>query len=101
MEKRLLAAGGAIGFGLLLVLTRLVQLTVVQGEQLARQASNQHQQRITLPSRRGAIVDRSGEPLALSVPAESLFIHPRRLPPNASKWSSAIATALHTSTQEV
>lgn len=101
MEKRLLVAGGAIGIGLLLVLTRLVQLTVVQGEQLARQASNQHQQRITLPSRRGAIFDRNGEPLALSVPAESLFIHPRRLPSDGSKWSSAIATAIHTPTQEV
>jgi len=101
MEKRLLAAGGAIGIGLLLVLTRLVQLAVVQGEQLARQAANQHQQRITLPSRRGAIIDRNGEPLALSVPAESIFIHPRKLPAHVSKWSSAIATALHMPTQEV
>lgn len=95
MERRLLIAGGILSIGLCVVLGRLVHLTTVQNKQLARQASGQHQQRLTLLTRRGAIVDHRGEPLALSVPAESLFVHPKKLPPDVTKQASAIATALH------
>jgi cell division protein FtsI (penicillin-binding protein 3) len=101
MERRLLIAGGALGIGLCLVLGRLVQLTTVQHSQLARQASFQHQQRITLHARRGAIVDRHGEPLALSVPAEALFVHPKKLSPEVNKKAAAIAAALHVPLTEV
>ena len=101
MERRLLIAGGALGLGLCLVLGRLVLLTTVQHTQLARQASSQHQQRITLQARRGAIVDQHGEPLALSVPAESLFVHPQKLSSEVSKKAAAIAAALHVPLAEV
>ena len=95
MERRLLIAGGALVIGLGLVFGRLVYLTTVQHAQLAHQASSQHQQRVTLQARRGAIVDQHGEPLALSVPAESLFVHPKNLSPEVSKEAPAIAAALH------
>ncbi len=101
MEKRLLIAGAVLGFGLLLVLGRLVHLTTIHSEDLARQASNQHQKKMEIPSRRGAIVDRNGEPLALSVPAESLFVRPRKLPADANKWSTRVATVLHVPTEQV
>src|SRR5262245_18273198 len=95
MERRLLITGGALVIGLGLVFGRLVHLTTVQHAQLARQASSQHQQPIILQARRGAIVDRHGEPLALSVPAESLFVHPKKISPEVSKKTAAIAAALH------
>lgn len=101
MNERLLAVGGAIGVGLVLVLLRLVQLTVVQGEELTRQAARQHQRRLVLAPRRGEIVDRNGEPLALSFPAESLFVRTKQLPPDAEKKIAALASALHLSSQEV
>ena len=101
MEKRLLIAGAVLGFGLLLVLGRLVYLTTIHSEALARQASNQHQKKIEIPSRRGAIVDRNGEPLALSVPAESLVVRPRNLPTDANKWIGPVAATLHSSTEQV
>lgn len=101
MEKRLLAAGGAMGVGLAFVLFRLVQLTVVQGEHLARQATTQHQQRLTLTPRRGTIVDRHGELLALSLPVESLFVRPQKLPADAVARVPALAAALHLPAQEV
>jgi cell division protein FtsI (penicillin-binding protein 3) len=101
MERRLLIAGGILGIGLCVVLGRLVHLTTVQNEQLARQASGQHQKRLMLLTRRGAIVDRHGEPLALSVPAESLFVHPKKLPRDVTKRASAIATALHVPLPEI
>ncbi len=101
MKERLLVAGSVIGVGLLLVLSRLVQFTVVQSEQLARQAASQHSQRLTVTPRRGAIVDRNGELLALSIPAESLFVRPRKLPVNVAAHVPALAEAIHASTQEV
>src|SRR5437867_2814486 len=101
MEKRLLATGGAMGVGLVLVLSRLVQLTVLQGEYLASQAATQHQQRLTLTPRRGAIVDRNNVPLALSTPVESLFVRPPKLPTDVAVRVPALAAALQVPTQEV
>jgi cell division protein FtsI (penicillin-binding protein 3) len=101
MERRLLIAGAALGCGLLLVMGRLVHVTAIHNEALAQKASKQHQQKLEIPSRRGAIVDRNGEPLALSVPAESLGVRPRDLPADAHKWITPVATALHSSTEEV
>ena len=80
MERRVLAAVAVVGFGLVLVLVRLIQLTVVEHEQFAQRAENQHRKRITWTPRRGTIIDRNGIPLALSVAAESLFVRPSRLP---------------------
>jgi cell division protein FtsI (penicillin-binding protein 3) len=101
MNERLLAMGGVIGVGLVLVLLRLVQLTVVQGDELSRQAVGQHQRRLVLAPRRGEIVDRHGEPLALSFPTESLFVRTRELPTTAEKQAATLASALHLSTREV
>lgn len=101
MEKRLLVAGAALGCGLFLVLARLVHLTAIDREGLARRASNQHQLKMEVPSRRGTIVDRNGNPLALSVPAESLVLRPRKLSHDASKFIAPIATALHTPAEEI
>lgn len=101
MKERLLVAGSAIGVGLLLVLSRLVQFTVVQSGRLARQAASQHNQRLTFTPRRGAIFDRNGELLALSIPAESLFVRPPKLPVNVAAQVPALAEAIHASPQEV
>lgn len=101
MERRLLIIGGVLGIGLCLVLGRLVHVTTVQHQQLAQQASGQHQKKLTLLTRRGAIVDHQGEPLALSVPAESLFVHPKKLPEEVAKKASAIAAALHVPLAEI
>jgi cell division protein FtsI (penicillin-binding protein 3) len=95
MERRLLMAGGILCLGLSVVLGRLVHLTTVQNQKLAQIASGQHQKNLTLQVRRGAIVDRRGASLALSVPAESLFVHPKRLTERVTKQAPAIATALH------
>src|SRR5690349_11008006 len=101
MERRLLIAGATLGCGLLLVFGRLVQLTTIHNEDLARQAFNQHQTKMEIPPRRGAIVDCNGNPLALSVPAESIFVRPQKLPADAGKWVAPLATALHLSTEQV
>jgi cell division protein FtsI/penicillin-binding protein 2 len=47
--------------------TRLVILQIVEAPAYAKLASNQREREIVFPARRGAILDRSGEPLAISV----------------------------------
>ena len=101
MNERLLMVGGVIGVGLVLILLRLVQLTVVQGDELSRQAAIQHQRRLMLAPRRGEIVDRNGELLALSFPSESLFVRTREVSPDAVKQTLALASSLRLPFQDV
>ena len=54
-----------------------------------------------LAPRRGEIVDRNGEPLALSFPTESLFVRTKELSRPVEKYAAALASALHLSAQEV
>ncbi len=58
---------------------RLYQLQVVRGDALRARAVDQHEELIHVPSTRGVIVDRKGRELAVSLAAESLFAHPRRV----------------------
>lgn len=51
---------------------RLVQLQAVHGEALAAEALDQRLRTVDLPAGRGAIVDASGEPLAVTVEARNL-----------------------------
>ncbi len=101
MEKRLWAAALCIGFGLVLVAGRLVQLTVIQHRELADRAASQHHKRIRWTSQRGTIVDRNGKLLALSVSAESLFVHPGQLPDGIDERLPTLAAALQLPTPRV
>jgi cell division protein FtsI/penicillin-binding protein 2 len=58
---------------------RLTYLQVHCREKLRERASVQHWREIEIPATRGAILDRRGRELALSLKTESLFAHPRRL----------------------
>ena len=58
---------------------RLTYLQIGCSEQLRARASIQHWREIEVPATRGAILDRSGNELALSLKTESLFAHPRRV----------------------
>jgi len=101
MKERVLIVGAALVGGLLLVLLRIMQFTIFQNEQLAQQAAAQHNQHLTFTPRRGAIVDRNGELLALSIPAEAVFVRPRKLPSNAAVHVPTLAEALRISPQTV
>src|SRR5262245_713409 len=56
---------------------RLAYLQIYRREALAGLAERQYSRAVVLPARRGAIVDRHGNALATSTPAESLFAQPR------------------------
>lgn len=70
---------GSLGAAALLVVARGVQLQALEGEQWAAVAAKQHQDRVPVPARRGAIYDRDGVPLALSYETFRVSVAPREL----------------------
>ncbi|MDQ3646936.1 MAG: penicillin-binding protein 2 [Actinomycetota bacterium] len=55
---------------------RLFVLQIMDAPAYAQRALDQRQREITFPARRGAILDRNGEPLAISVDLNSVFTDP-------------------------
>src|SRR3972149_1300673 len=64
---------------LLALIGRLAYVQVVKHEELFRLAERQRSKTITLRPKRGPILDRHGEPLAVSSHAESVFALPGRV----------------------
>ncbi|MEE8074692.1 MAG: penicillin-binding protein [Candidatus Binatia bacterium] len=58
---------------------RAFQLQILQGEKLMRLGERQHLQEWIILPRRGSMLDRSGEPLAISLEAQSVYVRPQRL----------------------
>jgi cell division protein FtsI/penicillin-binding protein 2 len=63
-----------------LIVARLIQLQVVQHPQFAELAREQQQRVEEIKAPRGAILDRYGQRLAMSLPAESVVVDPLRVP---------------------
>lgn len=57
--------------------TRLVFLQIFHAHAYARLAVQQREREITFPARRGAIFDRNGQPLALSVDLHTVYTDPQ------------------------
>ncbi len=89
---RLATACAMIGAVLVGVAVRLCQLAIFDGERLASLAHRQHSETEQVTPLRGAILDRFGEPLAMSIRADSVFVRPADLPDDGS--GAAVARAL-------
>lgn len=63
-----------------LIVARLLQLQVVQHAKYSEMARDQQQKIEEIKAPRGAILDRYGERLAMSLPAESVVVDPLRIP---------------------
>ncbi len=59
---------------------RLLQLQVVQHDMYVAKAIHQQQQHLAIPAPRGSIFDRNGQPMAISVPVNSLSVDPLQIP---------------------
>ncbi len=62
------------------IVLRLVWLQVIQHDELLRLAQQQQQKLVEIQALRGTIFDRTGQPLAKTLPAESICINPQRIP---------------------
>jgi cell division protein FtsI/penicillin-binding protein 2 len=63
-------------FAFLAMGARLVTLQIVDAPAYARLAVAQRAREVTFPARRGAILDRNGNPLAISVDLHTVFVDP-------------------------
>jgi cell division protein FtsI (penicillin-binding protein 3) len=58
---------------------RAVELQVLDNAFLTAQGEARHIRRVETPAHRGSIVDRMGEPLAVSTPVDSVWANPREV----------------------
>jgi cell division protein FtsI (penicillin-binding protein 3) len=79
---------------------RAFQLQVLQGERLKRLGERQHLKEWIVLPKRGAVLDRTGEPLALSLETQSVYARPHRIHDPGS-LSPALAKILNLDSAEV
>ncbi|MET0500826.1 MAG: penicillin-binding protein [Candidatus Binatia bacterium] len=79
---------------------RAFQLQILQGDKLKRLGERQHLKEWIVLPKRGSVMDRSGEPLALSLEAQSVYARPHRIQDPAS-MSQALAKILNLNLSEV
>ena len=79
LRHRLLAVGVVMGlFGAVLV-ARAAHLQLINPEFYQQQGDARFLREVPIPTSRGMITDRNGEPLAVSSPVESVWVNPQEL----------------------
>ncbi len=79
LRLRMATAAGIFFMLFLVMLGRAVQLCVLDGASFRELANRQHRQRVAVPPERGAIVDRRGDVLALTVESAAVYARPTTL----------------------
>ena len=75
----LLAGIGLVG--------RAVQLQYAEQEFLTAQGESRQLRTVPIPASRGMLLDRHGEPLAISTPVQSVWAEPKRLMESKDQWN--------------
>jgi cell division protein FtsI (penicillin-binding protein 3) len=88
--RRLIAMFALFAFALASIVVRLGVLQVSRAEAYQDEAMRQRVSTVELPAWRGRILDRSGEPLAISIPAFDVYADPSYV---VSPWKTARALA--------
>jgi cell division protein FtsI (penicillin-binding protein 3) len=91
--RRLVALLLVFLLGLAGILARLVLLQVKDASAYQAMARDQRLRRVTLHPSRGSIFDRTGQELAMSLPAKAVFADPQRIR-NPASTARAVARAL-------
>ena len=99
-QRRLLVAKILFLVVFLAVGGRAFQLQVLQGDKLMRLGQRQHLKEWIVLPKRGALFDRAGEPLALSMESQSVYVRPHRIQ-NADKVSQNLAQILNLRAAEI
>jgi cell division protein FtsI (penicillin-binding protein 3) len=100
VERRLLWLGGIVLIWGVAILSKLVALQVVHHREYVTQARKRQEEVVQLHAQRGAILDRTGHPLAMSVPTVSVSVDPRKLP-SVAFGSGLLARELHLDPREL
>ena len=83
---RIAVIQAGFALGVLALLTRAVQLQIVEGQEWARLAESSRTERRVLPARRGALYDRNGVPLAVTQEFYHVGIAPNELDDRATAF---------------
>jgi cell division protein FtsI (penicillin-binding protein 3) len=94
VERRLAWLGGIVLIWGAAILFNLISLQIVHHQEYAKLATERQMVAVEIPAPRGTIFDRNGQPLAMSVPTESVFIDPLRAP-DLGVASELLALVLH------
>ena len=94
VERRLIWLAGIVLVWGGAILVKLVSLQVVHHQDYVRKARARQEETVPLRAQRGAILDRTGHPLALSVPTEAVTVDPRNMP-SLEFDSDLLARELH------
>ena len=78
-KLRVVVIAAAVALGFLGVLWKSARLQLVLGDDLRTLAEEQYLRTVTVSAPRGAVFDREGRHLAVSLPAWSVFAEPRRI----------------------
>jgi len=94
VDRRLRWLAGIVLFWGAVIFLKLVSLQVLHHREYSRLARARQEMVIEVPAPRGTVFDRTGRPLAMSVPAESVYINPLKVP-NLEFAADLLARALH------
>lgn len=70
---------GVLGVMMAVLVVRSIDVMVVRQAFYQKQGDARHLRTVTIPASRGMILDRHGEPLAVSTPVKSLCVNPKEL----------------------
>lgn len=100
VDRRLTWLAGIVVLWGAVIFYKLISLQVLHHQQYSRLAKARQELVVEIPGPRGTIFDRSGRPLAMSVPTESVYINPMRVP-DLEIASGLLARALHMNRTEL
>jgi cell division protein FtsI (penicillin-binding protein 3) len=78
-RSRLYAMLLIFGLSSVTLIARAIQLQVMETDFLQGQGKARFLREVSIPTTRGVISDRNGEPLAVSTPVDSVWVHPGEL----------------------
>ncbi len=83
---------GVMVFIAVSLLSRAFYLQLVGNEKLQREGANRQVRYIDVPAYRGMLLDRNGEPLAISTPMPSIWANPQVLVKHPKQWGAIAKT---------
>lgn len=95
LRGRLMLVSGALALCAVALIGRAVDVQLVRNEFYQKQGEERFLREIAIPTSRGMITDRNGEPLAVSTPVESVWANPQEVlktPQNLPRLAAALGT---------
>jgi cell division protein FtsI (penicillin-binding protein 3) len=94
VDRRLTWLAGIVLLWGAAIFLKLISLQVVHHREYRQMARARQELEIEIPAPRGTIFDRTGQPLAMSVPTESVYVNPLKVP-DLGLASDILSQVLH------